>query len=115
MDHTAGDGEDTEIEEDDENEAETEGEEDIEVDGDADENEAEEEQEEDDDDDEEEEDSDDGMVIVQSGLDLNLRPLPFLPYTKVTRVPPQAAITTYPIGRARSSSPCPQYTHAHLQ
>jgi hypothetical protein len=65
----------------------------------------EEEQEEDEDEDEEEEEEEEG--------DLNLRPLRFLPHTMVTRVQPQAAITTYPFGRARSSSPCLQYTHAH--
>jgi hypothetical protein len=107
-DNTTEDKEDMEIEgeDDEENEAEAEGEEGIEIDGDDEENEADEEQ-------DEEEDSDDGMVIAQSGLDLNLRPLHILPYTKVTRVPLQAAITTYPIGRARSSSPCPQYIRAH--
>ena len=103
------DEEDMEIEEqdDEENEAEV-ADEDMEIQEDGDEENQEEEEEEE----EEEEDSDDGMIIAQSGLGLNLRPLRFLPYTKVTRVPPRAAITTYPIGRARSSSPCPQYAHA---
>jgi hypothetical protein len=102
--------EDTEIQgdSDEENEAEA-ADEDIEIQEDSDE-------ENDDDDEEEEEDSDDGMIITQSGLGLNLRPLQFLPYTKVTHVPPWAAITTYPFGRACSSSPCPQHTHhAHPQ
>jgi hypothetical protein len=128
------DEEDVEIEGEDneENEADV-ADEDIEIQGDSDEeNEAEaadedmeiqedgDEENDDDDDDEEEEqeeeDSDDGMIITQSGLGLNLRPLQFLPYTKVTRVPPRAAMITYPFGRARSSSPCPQHTHhAHPQ
>jgi hypothetical protein len=96
--------EDTEIQGDSDEENEVEAvDEDIEIQEDGDE--------ENDDDDEEEEDSDDGMIITQSGLGLNLRPLQFLPYTKVTRVPPGAAMTTYPFGCARSSSPCPQHTH----
>jgi hypothetical protein len=98
-DHTIDDKEDIELEDED----------------DEDEKQAEEEMEEEEEE-EEEEDIDDDMAVAQSGLGLNLRPLQFLPYTTVTRVPPRAAMTTYPIGRARSSSPCPQYTpHAHPQ
>ena len=44
---------------------------------------------------EEEENSNDGMTIAQSGLGLNLRPLQFLPHTKVTHVLPWAAIMLY--------------------
>ena len=104
-DHTAEDKVDMETKEevDDENEAE-----DIEVEGDDGGNRAEEDEGE-----EEEEEEEDDKIMAQSGLDLNLQPLRFLPHTKVTRVPPQPAITTYPFGHARSSSPCPQYTHAH--
>jgi hypothetical protein len=108
-DHTAEDKVDMETEEevDDEDEVE-----DIKVEGDDGGNGAEEDKGEEEEEDKDDDDEEDDMIMAQSGLDLNLRPLCFLPHTNVTCVPPQVTITTYPFGRACSSSPCPQYTHA---
>ena len=94
-DHTIEDEEDIEMEEEDDEEN--------------DEEEEEEEEEGEGETEEEEEMGDD--KTIQSGLDLNLRPLLFQPYTKVTRVPPRAVTRVY---RARSSSPCPPY-NPHAQ